>query len=153
MRRVVTAIGGAVGLPLQIDSSNPAAIEAGLRAAPGKCLINSVNASESSLQTVLPLAKKYGAAIVGLALGESGLPSSSDERMAFAQKIVDAAVKQGIPREDIAIDCLTLTVSAQQGQVGQTLEAVRRVRTELGLETVLGVSNISFGLPQRAIVT
>lgn len=153
MRRVVTAIGGAVGLPLQIDSSNPAAIEAGLRAAPGKCLINSVNASESSLQTVLPLAKKYGAAIVGLALGESGLPSSSDERMAFAQKIVDAAVKQGIPREDIAIDCLTLTVSAQQGQVGQTLEAVRRVRMELGLETVLGVSNISFGLPQRAIVT
>lgn len=73
--------------------------------------------------------------------------------MAFAQKIVDAAVKQGIPREDIAIDCLTLTVSAQQGQVGQTLEAVRRVRMELGLETVLGVSNISFGLPQRAIVT
>lgn len=153
MRRVVTAISGAVSLPLQIDSSNPKAIEAGLRAAPGKCLVNSVNASRTSLETVLPIAKKYGAAVVGLALGENGLPTTSEERMDFARTILNAAIEAGIAREDVAIDCLTLTVSAQQDQVKQTLEAVARVRGELGLETVLGVSNISFGLPQRALVT
>ncbi len=153
MRRVVTAISGAVSLPLQIDSSNPAAIEAGLRAAPGKCLINSVNASQASLETILPLAKKYGAAIVGLTIGKSGLPSTVEERMMFAKTIVTQAESMGIDRKNIAIDCLTLTVSAQQEQAAMTLEALRRIRGELGLETVLGVSNISFGLPQRAIVT
>ena len=153
MRRVVTAIGGAVSLPLQIDSSNPKAIEAGLRAAPGKCLVNSVNASRTSLETVLPIAKKYGAAVVGLALGENGLPTTSEERLGFARTILNAALEAGIAREDVAIDCLTLTVSAQQDQVKQTLEAVARVRNEMGLETVLGVSNISFGLPQRTLVT
>ena len=125
MCRVVTAIGGAVSLPLQIDSSNPKAIEAGLRAAPGKCLVNSVNASRTSLETVLPIAKKYGAAIVGLALGENGLPTTSEERLGFARTILNAALEAGIAREDVAIDCLTLTVSAQQDQVKQTLEAVR----------------------------
>lgn len=153
MRRVVTAISGAVSLPLQIDSSNPAAIEAGLRAAPGKCLVNSVNASEASLENVLPLVKKYGAAVVGLTIGESGLPSTVEERMAFAEKIIGRCETLGIDRRDIAIDCLTLTVSAQQDQAGATLEALRRIRSDLGLETVLGVSNISFGLPQRQIVT
>ena len=153
MHRVVAAISGAVSLPLQIDSSNPAAIEAGLRAAPGKCLINSVNASKASLESVLPLAKKYGAAIVGLTIGERGLPSTVEERMALAETIVSHAERMGIDKKDIAIDCLTLTVSAQQEQAAMTLEALRRIRSELGLETVLGVSNISFGLPQRAIVT
>lgn len=153
MRRVVTAISGTVSLPLQIDSSNPQAIEAGLRAAPGKCMINSVNASPSSLETVLPLAKKYGAAIVALTLGEGGLPASAAERLELAQMIVTEAEKAGLPRGDIAVDCLTLTVSAQQEQAKETLEAVRRIREELGLETVLGVSNISFGLPQRQLVT
>ncbi len=153
MRRAVTAISGAVTLPLQIDSSNPEAIEAGLRAAPGKCLINSVNASQASLDAILPLARKYGAAIVGLTLGEHGMPASAQERFDFAQKIVTAAEEAGIARGDIAIDCLTLTVSAQQEQAAQTLEAVRRVKRELGVETVLGVSNISFGLPRRQLVT
>ncbi len=153
MRRVVTAISGAVSLPLQIDSSNPKAIEAGLRAAPGKCLINSVNASQASMDSVLPLARKYGAAIVALTLDDSSLPATAQQRIAFAKQIVDAAQAIGIPRGDIAVDCLTLTVSAQQDQAAQTLEAVRFVRRELGLETVLGVSNISFGLPQRQIVT
>lgn len=153
MRRAVTAISGAVSLPLQIDSPNPEVIEAGLRAAPGKCLINSVNASKESLRTILPLAKKYGAAVVGLALGEHGLPQSSGERFGFAKTILNAALDAGIEREDVAIDCLTLTVSAQQEQARETLDAVRRVREELGLETVLGVSNISFGLPQRQHVT
>lgn len=153
MRRVVTAISGAVSLPLQIDSSNPEAIEAGLRAAPGKCLINSVNASRASLQSVLPLARKYGAAIVVLTLGESGLPQTAEERVEMARQIVEEAERMGIAREDIAIDCLTLTVSAQQDQAMETLKAVRAVRHEMGLETVLGISNISFGLPQRQLVT
>ena len=153
MRRVVTAVSGAVSLPLQIDSSNPEAIEAGLRAAPGKCLINSVNASGASLSSVLPLAKKYGAAVVALTLDESGLPSSAQERFAFAQRILAEAEAFGIERGDVAVDCLTLTVSAQQDQACETLKAIRRVREELGLETVLGVSNISFGLPQRQLVT
>ena len=153
MRRVVTAISGAVSLPLQIDSSNPAAIEAGLRAAPGKCLVNSVNATSASLCVVLPLVKKYGAAVVGLALSEGGLPRTGEERMTHARTIISAALEAGIPREDVAIDCLTLTVSAQQDQAAQTLEALACVRRELGLQTVLGVSNISFGLPQRLLVT
>ena len=153
MRRVVTAISGAVTTPLQIDSSNPEAIEAGLRAAPGKCLINSVNATEASLQAVLPLAKKYGAAVVGLTLGDNGLPQTKEERIAFARTIAKRAAAAGIAHEDIAIDCLTLTVSAQQEQVKETLSALSFVRHELGLETVLGVSNISFGLPQRLLVT
>ena len=153
MRRVVTAITGAVSLPLQIDSSNPEAIEAGLRAAPGKCLINSVNASRASLAGILPLARKYGAAIVALTLDENGLPSSAKERIVFAQTIVSEAETYGIARGDIAVDCLTLTVSAQQDQARETLDAVRHVHEVMGLETVLGVSNISFGLPQRQIVT
>lgn len=153
MRRVVTAISGAVSLPMQIDSSNPAAIEAGLRAAPGKCLINSVNASRASLDAMLPLAKKYGAAIVALTLDEQGLPSSAAQRIAFAEDIVSEAEGYGIAHGDIAVDCLTLTVSAQQEQAKETLDAVRYVRGSMGLETVLGVSNISFGLPQRQLVT
>ena len=153
MRRAVTAISGAVSLPLQIDSSNPAAIEAGLRAAPGKCIINSVNASDESLEAVLPLAKKYGAAVVALTLGEGGLPATAKERLDLAKIIIEKAEKLGIARGDIAVDCLTLTVSAQQDQVKETLEAVRRIHDEFGLETVLGVSNISFGLPERQLVT
>lgn len=153
MRRVVTRISGAVSLPLQIDSSNPKAIEAGLRAAPGKCLINSVNASEASLESVIPLAQKYGAAIVALTIGENGLPQTAEERIEFAKTILAAADKAGIPREDVAVDCLTLTVSAQQDQVEETLKATRFVHDVLGLETVLGVSNISFGLPNRQLIT
>lgn len=153
MRRVVTAISGAVSLPLQIDSSSPDAIEAGLRAAPGRCLINSVNATQVSLERILPLAKKYGASIVALTIGEDGLPSTVEERMDLAKTIVARAEQMDIDRRNIAVDCLTLTVSAQQEQAAMTLEALRRIRAELGLETVLGVSNISFGLPQRQIVT
>jgi len=153
MRRVVTAITGAVSLPLQIDSSNPAAIEAGLRAAPGRCLINSVDATRASLNNVLPLASKYGAALVALTVGENGLPATTQERIELAEIILCESEKAGIDRGDIAVDCLTLTVSAQQDQAMQTLEAVHYVRHKLGLETVLGVSNISFGLPKRQLVT
>lgn len=152
MRRAVTAIAGASTLPLQIDSSDPAAIEAGLRAAPGKCIVNSVNATRDSLAAVLPLAKRYGAAVIALTLGEHGLPESAGERLALAEKILSAAMDAGIAREDVIVDCLTLTVSAQQDQARETLEAVRRVSREWGLETTLGVSNIAFGLPERPLM-
>ena len=151
--RVVKAVQAAVDLPLQIDTTNPAALEAALRVYSGKAAVNSVNGKEESLLTVLPLVKKYGAAVVGLTLDENGIPDTAEKRVAIARKILDRAVAAGIPKEDVWIDCLTLTVSAQQEQAVETLKAVRRVREELGLNTVLGVSNISFGLPNRMLVT
>ena len=153
MRRVVKAIQEVVDLPLQIDSSDPAAIEAGLRAVNGKALVNSVNGKQAVLDAILPLCRKYGAAVVGLCLDENGIPATAEERVAIARRIRDAARAYGIPDSDVFIDCLTLTVSAQQDQAVETLRALRRVKEELGLGTVLGVSNISFGLPQREIIT
>lgn len=153
MAAVVKAVQSVVLLPLQLDATDPAVLEAGLRAVCGRPVINSVNGSEASLRTVLPLAKRYGAAIVGLAMDENGIPQSADARFAIAKRIVDEAQRLGIPKEDILIDCLTLTVSAQQDQAAQTLAAVRRVRGELGTHCTLGVSNISFGLPAREEVT
>ena len=151
--RVVQAIQSAVDLPLQLDTTNPEALEAALRVYQGKAAVNSVNGKEESLSTVLPLVKKYGAAVVGLTLDEKGIPDTAEKRVAIARKILNRALALGIPREDVWIDCLTLTVSAQQEQAKETLKAVRRVREELGLNTVLGVSNISFGLPNRMLVT
>ena len=151
--RVIKKIQEAVDLPLQLDSSNPDALEAGLRVYNGKPAVNSVNGKPEVLRRVLPMVRKYGAAVVGLTLDEDGLPDSADKRVAIAERIVEAAGQQGIPREDVWIDCLTLTVSAQQEQAEETLTAVRRVTRELGLHTVLGVSNISFGLPNRPLLT
>ena len=131
----------------------PAALEAALRVYNGKAAVNSVNGEEKALQTLLPVVKKYGAAVVGLALDEKGLPKTAAERVAIAKRIVAAAERFGIPREDVFIDCLTLTVSAQQDQAEETLAAVRTVHRDMGLQTVLGVSNISFGLPNRLLMT
>ena len=153
LTRVVKAVQGAVDLPLQIDTTNPEALEAALRVYQGKAAVNSVNGKEESLETVLPLVKKYGAAVVGLTLDEAGVPDSAEKRIAIARRIMDRALALGIPKEDLWIDCLTLTVSAQQEQAMETLKAVRTVREEMGLNTVLGVSNISFGLPNRMLVT
>ena len=153
MKQAVQAIQSVCDLPLQIDSSDPAAIEAGLRYANGRVLVNSVNGRPEVLDAVLPLCKKYGAAVVGLCLDENGIPETWQQRAAIARRILDAALACGIPREDVFIDCLTLTVSAQQEQAAETLRAVRYVTEELGLHTVLGVSNISFGLPARENVT
>lgn len=153
MKDVVKTVQGIVSLPLQIDSSNPLAIEAGLRVCNGKAIINSVNADDEKLDTILPIAKKYGAAVVGLALNEGGIPQTADERFEHAKYILEKALSYGIKREDVIIDCLTLTVSAQQEQAKETLNAVRRVSTELGLSCTLGVSNISFGLPSRSNIT
>lgn len=139
-------------MPLQLDSTIPEVMEAALRVYNGKPIVNSVNAEEKSLNTVLPLVKKYGAAVVGLTLDENGIPKTADERFNLAKKILDRAMAIGIRKEDVYIDCLTLTASAEQENVMQTVNAVRRVKEELGLRTVLGVSNISFGLPSREIV-
>ena len=152
MSEVVQAVQSVVRLPLMIDSSRAEAIEAGLRYANGKAIINSVNATDSKLAEILPLAKKYGAAVLGLTM-ERKLPTTVEERIGHALKIADTAVSYGINREDIIIDCLTLTVSAQQDQALKTLEAVRQVRQDLGLHAALGVSNIAYGLPERTHVT
>ena len=153
MTRVVRTLQGVTDLPLMLDSSDPAAIEAGLRAVNGKAIVNSVNGEAAVLDSVLPLCKKYGAAVVGLCMDRGGIPQTWRERAAIAERIVEAALSYGIPKEDILIDCLTLTVSAQQSQAAETLRAVRWVKEELGVRTVLGVSNISFGLPAREHIT
>ena len=153
MTQVVRELQAVTNLPLQIDSSDPAAIEAGLRAVNGKAIVNSVNGKAEVLKSVLPICKKYGAAVIGLCMDENGIPQTWQERVAIARRILDAALAAGIPKEDVLIDCLTLTVSAQQAQAAETLKALRVVREELGLHTVLGVSNISFGLPARENIT
>ncbi len=153
MVRVVKAIQSVTDLPLQLDSSDPAAIEAGLRVVNGKAIINSVNGEPEVLARILPLAKKYGAAVVGLAMDANGIPPTAEARFAIAKRILHEALKYGIPKEDVFIDCLTLTVSAEQDKAVETLRAMQMVRDRLGLHCVLGVSNISFGLPARAKIT
>ena len=152
MVRVVKAIQSVCDAPLQIDSTKPGVLDAGLRCYSGKPIVNSVNGEEKSLSEVLPLVKKYGAAVVGLTLDENGIPKTADGRFEIAKRIVERAEALGIDRRDVYIDCLTLTVSAEQEACRQTLEALHRVKTELGCKTVLGVSNISFGLPNRGLV-
>lgn len=153
MITAVKAIQGICDTPLQLDSTIPAVIEAGLRVYNGKAIVNSVNGEDESLDAILPLVKKYGAAVVGLTLDKNGIPKTADGRFAIAEKIMNRAMEYGIPKEDVFIDCLTLTASAEQDAVPATLDALHRVKTELGLHTVLGVSNISFGLPNRETIT
>ncbi len=150
---VVRALQENVDLPLQLDSSDPAALEAGLRAYQGKAIVNSVNGTAESLRDILPLCKRYGAAVVGLCLDERGLPETWEQRVEIARRIRDAALDAGIPQEDLLIDCLTLTVSAQQEQARETLRALRFVTEELGLASTLGVSNVAFGMPRRETLT
>lgn len=152
MIRTVKELQGITDLPLQIDTTIPEVLEAALRVYNGKPIVNSVNGEEQSLNTVLPLVKKYGAAVVGLTLDENGISKSAGERFAIAKKIMERAMEYGIPKRDIFIDCLTLTASAEQECVMETLRALKRVKEELGLRTVLGVSNISFGLPNRELI-
>ena len=149
MEQVVKALQSVVSLPLQLDSSHAEALERGLRVYNGKPIVNSVNGETEVLERILPLCKKYGAAVVGLAIDERGIQPGADARFEIAKRVVDAALAHGIPREDIYIDCLTLTASAQQQDVLATVEALARCKKELGVRTILGVSNISFGLPCR----
>ncbi len=152
MIRVVKALQGITDIPLQIDSTKPEVIEAALRIYNGKAIVNSVNGEEESLTSIFPIVKKYGAAVVGLTLDNKGIPFSAEERVAVAERIITKAEEYGIRREDIYIDCLTLTVSTEQAGAAETLKAVKLVKEKFGVKTVLGVSNISFGLPNREVV-
>lgn len=152
MTDTVAALQAVTALPLQIDTTNVEAMEKALRVYNGKPLLNSVNGKAETLETVLPLVKKYGAAVVGLTLDESGIPDSVAGRMAIAEKIAAACDRYGIPRRNLIIDPLCLSVSTGAQNANITLDTVEAVRQRLGLHTVLGVSNVSFGLPQRETV-
>ena len=152
MITAVKAIQSVADVPLQLDSTIPEVLEAALRIYNGKPIVNSVNGEQESMRTILPLVKKYGAAVVGLTLDKNGIPAKAEDRFKIAERIINYAVSLGIKKADIFIDCLTLTASAEQAAVMETLKAVKRVREELGVNTVLGVSNISFGLPDRELI-
>lgn len=152
MVEVIKELQSVIDAPLQIDSSDPTVIEAALRCYNGKPIVNSVNGEQAVLDRVLPLVKKYGAAVVGLTMDEHGIPLTAKKRFAIAEHIVNTALSYGIAREDLYIDCLTLTASVQQNEVMETLKAVSMVKEHLGVRTTLGVSNISFGLPNRELI-
>jgi 5-methyltetrahydrofolate--homocysteine methyltransferase len=139
-------------LPLCIDSSSPVAIEAGLKAYRGKALINSVTGERHSMEAVLPLVRTYGAAIIGMTQDDGGIPSTAEERLAIARRILEECLKLGIPRDDLVVDCACLSAGADPSAPQVTLKTVRLVTEELGLATVLGASNVSFGLPGRKAV-
>nr|MBC7245623.1 dihydropteroate synthase [Chloroflexota bacterium] len=150
--QAVQAVMEVVDVPLCLDSDNPRALAAALEVYRGKPIINSVSGQEQSLREVLPLVKEYGAAVIGLTMDDEGIPKDADRRVSIAHKIVARAEALGIPREDVIIDCLALTVATDNRVALVTLEAVRRVKAELGVNQTLGASNISFGLPDRDIL-
>jgi 5-methyltetrahydrofolate--homocysteine methyltransferase len=152
MIKVVKGLQTVTNAPLQIDSSDRDVIEAGLRYANGKAIVNSVNGEDEVLERILPLVKKYGAAVVGLTLDERGIPDNALDRFKIAEKILNKAIEFGIKKEDVYIDTLTLTCSAQQKEVAETIKTLTMVKEKLGLKTVLGVSNISFGMPNRPLI-
>ncbi len=152
MEKAVKAISSAVNLPLQIDSSDPVTIERALRIYNGKPMVNSVNGKKESLDAILPLVRKYGGVLVGLCLDENGIPPKARDRVRIASEIADEAAKYGIKKRDLVMDALTLTISAQQKESAETIKALHIIKEDLGIKTVLGVSNISFGLPRREIV-
>ena len=149
MTRAVRVVQDAVPVPVCLDSTSPDTLEAGLKAFVGKALINSFSLEEGRAEAVLPLAKRYGAAVIGLAVDEKGIPSSAVERVDIARRLVETAAAYGIPCDDLVIDPLALTAGAQQAQAVETLKAIRMIRSELGCRTSLGISNVSFGLPNR----
>lgn len=150
--QAVQAVMDTVDVPLCIDSTKPEAIEAALKVYQGKPLINSVTGEESSLRVILPLVKEYGAAVIGLAQDDEGIPKNSERRVAIARKIVERAEAMGIPREDIIIDCIALAVGADISSGVTVIKTIREVKAELGVNLTLGASNISFGLPDRGLL-
>lgn len=150
MEEAVTGIQAIIDLPLQIDTSDTAAMERGLRYYNGKPMLNSVNGKKESMESVFPIAKKYGAVVVCLCLDEGGIPETVEGRLQIAEKIVNTAARYGISRKNLVMDALVLTISTGRDNANVTLETLRRIRYEMGLHTVLGVSNISFGLPERS---
>lgn len=149
MPRVVEAVRSVVDVPLCIDSNDPGILEAGLKAAPGKPLVNSVNGEEKQLASVLPIVKDRGAAVIGLTIGEEGIPKTAEDRLKAAGIIIERAAKMGIPAEDIIIDPLVMTVGHDSGAAQVTLKTIELVRREYGVNVNLGASNVSFGLPDR----
>ncbi|MGP3779405.1 homocysteine S-methyltransferase family protein [Halanaerobium saccharolyticum] len=152
MVKVIKELQGILDIPLQIDSSDPEVIEEALRYYNGTAIVNSVNGEREVLENTLPAVKKYGAAVIGLTMDDNGIPDTAAGRFAVAERIVKKAAEYGISRDKIIIDCLTLTASAQQEGVKETLKALKMVREKLGVKTTLGVSNVSFGLPARPIL-
>lgn len=152
MLKVVKALQTVTDVPLQIDSADEDVIESGLRYYNGKAIVNSVNGEKEVLKKIFPIVKKYGAAVVGLTLDEKGIPDNAYDRYKIAEKIVKTAEEYGINKEDVYIDALTLTCSAQQKEVVETIKTLSMVKERLGVKTVLGVSNISFGMPNRKLI-
>ncbi len=149
MKRAIFAINENTALPVVIDSSNNTAIEAGLKAVDGKALVNSVSGEERRLSGLLPIVRKYGGAVIGLTLDEKGIPEDAEGRVRVAERIVKRATDMGIRKEDVIIDCLAMTVSTDERSAIETLKAIRLVKRHLNVPTILGISNVSFGLPQR----
>lgn len=148
----VKAVMEVVEVPICIDSHNPKALEAALKVYRGKPIINSVSGQESVLAEVLPLVKQHGAAVIGLTMDDEGIPQDSERRLAIARKIIERGEALGIPREDVIIDCLTLTIGSNSKAGWVTLDAIRRVKAEFGVNQTLGASNVSFGLPDREVI-
>lgn len=152
MLGAIKRVSSVVNVPLQIDSADPEVIEAAVRYYNGKPIINSVNGKKESMEKIFPIAKNSGTCVIALTLDENGLPKNTDERLAIASRIIRTAESYGINKERIIVDCLTLTVSAQQDAGRDTLEAIRLVKKEFGVKTTLGASNVSFGLPERKLL-
>jgi 5-methyltetrahydrofolate--homocysteine methyltransferase len=150
--KAVQAVMDTVDTPLCLDSSNPDALEAALKVYKGKPLVNSVSGEEHSLKRVLPIIKERGAAVVGLVQDNDGIPKDAEGRVRIAHKIVEKAEAAGIPREDVVIDCLTFAVGAEPDSGVAVLEAIRRIKAELGVNITMGASNASFGLPDRELL-
>lgn len=152
MQKAVSLIQAALDIPIAIDSTDPAVMEAGLKSFVGRPLINSTTGEDKNMEKILPLAKKYGAAVLGLCIGEKGIPDRAEDRVEVARRILQKSQEYGLRRQDILIDTLVKTASAQQEQVMETIRALRMIKDQLGLATVLGVSNVSHGLPAREIL-
>ncbi|WP_297629753.1 homocysteine S-methyltransferase family protein [uncultured Clostridium sp.] len=152
MEEVILELQSIIDTPLQIDSNKKEVLERGLRIYNGKPIVNSVSGEDKALNEILPLVKKYGAAVVGLTLDEKGIQSKAEDRVKIAEKIINKAIEYGIKKEDVYIDCLALTASAQQEEVMETIKGIRMIKEKFGVKTLLGVSNISFGLPNRSII-
>ena len=150
--KAVQAVMETVDTPLCIDSSNPDALEAALKVYKGKPLVNSVTGEEHSLKRVLPLIRKHGAAVIGLVQDENGIPKDAEGRLRVAHKIVKKVEAAGIPREDLVIDCLAFAVGAEPASGVAVIEAIRRIKAELGVNMTMGASNVSFGLPNRELL-
>jgi 5-methyltetrahydrofolate--homocysteine methyltransferase len=152
VKQVVELVTQVSDLPLCLDSANPQVLAAGLRAAPGKPLVNSVSGEQKKLETVLPLVKDRGAAVIGLTMDDQGIPPTAEKRLAVAEKILEAAARLGIPAEDVVLDPLVLTVGSDSQAARLTLQTIDLIRQHLGANINLGASNVSFGLPERPTI-